>query len=169
MQKYLLETLNYWQYKVIAGVFALVFSDEFFMLICIFLALELLDIFTRWLAQSRACWRALYPNTDAGLWRLVKFMWTAHKWRFINSSLWRSGFCDKMLLYLLLLLTAVIVDSALSLGHAPRMVTTIIVTVLSLTEALSVIENLAEATDNDVVKIIKEKLKSKVINNATNK
>lgn len=144
MHKYVVELCNYLQQKVIAGLIVAIFSDSFFKLLIIFTGLEFLDIFTRWLCQSRKCFISIYPNTECSLWRAFTFMWQARKWRYIRSTGLRDGFCDKMLLYLLLLLTASFVDVALQIGNAPRVLTTIVVIVLSSTEALSILENLAE-------------------------
>ena len=144
MHKYIVELGNYLQQKVLAGLIVAIFSDDFFKLLIIFIALECLDIFTRWLAQSRKCFKSIYPETECNLWRAFCFMWQARKWRYIRSTGLRDGFCDKMLLYLLLLLTASFVDVALQIGNAPRVLTTIVVIVLSSTEALSILENLAE-------------------------
>lgn len=162
MQKYLLETFNYWQYKIVAGVFAVVFTDDFRKLIVVFVCLELLDILTRWLAQSKACFRALYPDTPATILRYVGWMWQARKWRFIKSDGLRSG-CDKMLTYLLLLLTSTLVDTALQIGGVKVFtLTTIVVMFLATTEGLSIIENISEVAEYDVINKIKDKIKEKV-------
>lgn len=88
-------------------------------------------------------------------------MWQARKWRFIRSTGLRDGFCDKMILYLILLLTSSLVDTALQIGHAPRMLTTIVVVVLSSTEALSIMENLSECGVG-IVSTIREKFEQKI-------
>ena len=159
MQKHFLELINYWQYKIIASLMALVFTDSFFKLITVFVLLEALDILTRWLAQSKACFKALYPQTQAGVWRYIRFMWQARKWRYIRSDGLRGG-VDKILTYLLLLLTASLVDTALTIGHATAFtLTTCVVAFLATTEGMSIIENISEVSDYGVISKIKEKLK----------
>lgn len=161
IHKYLLEAGNYLQYKIIAGLIAVVFSDDFFKLLLLFIALELLDIFTRWLALSMQCYKAIYPQSPCGLWKATKWLWQAHRWRFIKSDGLRDGFCDKMLVYLLLLLTGAFVDAAFQIGHTPRVLTTIIVVVLGSTEALSILENLSECGVS-TINTIKSMFKSKI-------
>lgn len=161
IHKYLLEAGNYLQYKIIAGLIAAIFSEDFFKLLLLFIALELLDIFTRWLALSMQCYKAIYPQSPCGLWKATKWLWQAHRWRFIKSDGLRDGFCDKMLVYLLLLLTGAFVDAAFQIGHTPRVLTTIIVVVLGSTEALSILENLSEC-GVPVIKQIKERFVKKV-------
>ena len=162
MTKYLLETWHYIQYKLIAGIIAAVFTEDFFKLLLLFIFLECLDIFTRWLSLSYQCYKSIYPQTKCGMFKALCFMWQARRWRFINSCGLRDGFCDKMLMYLILLLVGAIVDSAFTIGHAPRLLSTIIVVVLGSTEALSVLENLS--IFNGLVLAIKDKFKQKVGN-----
>lgn len=162
MTKYLLETWHYIQYKLIAGIIAAVFTDDFFKLLLLFVFLEILDIFSRWLSLSYQCHKAIFPQTKCGLYRALTFLWQARKWRYIKSTGLREGFCDKMLMYTILLLVGAITDSVFTIGHAPRLLSTIIVVVLGSTEALSILENLAEC--NDLAKAIKDKFKQKVGN-----
>ena len=162
MHKYMVEVKDYIQYKIIFGLVASVFTDDFFKLLCIFALLEFMDIFTRWLSLSRQCFLAIYQNVPCSLWRAFTFMWQARKWRFIKSAGLRDGFCDKMLIYLTLLLLAALVDGALYIAHSPRVLLTITVTVLAATEAISILENLSE-TGVGVVAKIKDRFLKKVI------
>ena len=161
MTKYIQSVFEYWQYKILAGIWASFWSDELLVLFCLFIALEFLDIFTRWLALSKKCFRDIYPQTPCSTWRAFKFLWQARSWRYIKSGGLRDGFCDKMLVYMLLLLLAATVDATLAIAHVPRAFLTIIVTVLSTTEALSILENLSDAGVS-VVEKINEKIKEKM-------
>lgn len=160
MHKYMVEVGNYLQYKIIFGLVASIFTDDFFKLLFIFMLLEFLDIFTRWLAQSKKCYRAIYPDSPCNLLTCVGFLWQARKWRYIRSTGMRNG-CDKMLLYLILLLTSSLVDAALKIGNAPRVLTTIVVVVLASTEALSIMENLSECGVG-IVATIRTKFEEKI-------
>lgn len=160
MDKYINNLLEYFQYKILAGLFASFWSDDLLILFLLFIGLEFIDIFTRWIALSKSCWKALYPQTYCSMWRAITFMWQSRKWRFIRSTGLRDGFCDKMPVYLILLLLSATVDACLSIAHAPRACLTIVVTVLATTEALSILENLSEAGVG-VVDKIKKKLGDK--------
>lgn len=169
MLKYVHSLFEYWQYKILAGVIASIFSDSFFKLISIFVFLEIMDILTRWIAQSKACWHALYPNTPAGISKYISFMLQARKWHFIQSDKLRSG-SDKLLIYLLLIFTSSLVDTALTVGNAKIFTfTSLIVGFLSTTEGLSIIENISEIAESDVIEKIKNKIKNQVSNNANNR
>ena len=163
MHKYIIDVFNYWEYKIVAGVLATIFTDDFFKLMCLFCCLEILDVLTRMISQSKACWLALYPNSRASIAKYISFMWQARKWRFIKSEGLRSG-SDKLLTYLLLILAATIVDSALKIGGADKafLTTGVIVAFLAVTELLSIIENISEFSENGIIKIIMEKIRNKV-------
>lgn len=156
MHKYLVEAFNYWQYKILAGLWATFWSDDIAILFLLFLLLELLDIFTRWLSLSKSCFNAIYPRTECSLWRAFTFIWQARRWRFICSTGLRDGFCDKILTYSILLLVAATVDAALQIAGVPRALLMIVTTVLVTTEALSILENLSDC-GLMVVSTIKEK------------
>jgi hypothetical protein len=160
MGKYLNGILEYMEYKLPLAVWAAVWADNYAILFILFIALEVLDIFTRWLALSYQCYKALYPETPCSMWRAFCFMWQARKWRYIKSTGLRDGFCDKTLLYLLLLALAGIVDGVLGIAHAPRVLTSVIATVLATTEALSILENMADC-NVAIVKTIREEVKKK--------
>ncbi len=160
MHRYIVELGHYIQYKIIFGLVASVFTDDFFKLLLIFACIEVMDVFTRWLAQSKKCYCAIYPQSPCNLLTCVGFLWQARKWRYIRSTGMRNG-CDKMLLYLILLLTSSLVDAALQIGHAPRMLTTVVVVVLATTEALSILENLSE-TGIGTIAVIRDKFKEKI-------
>lgn len=161
MLKYINNLFEYWQYKIIAGLIASIFSDNFFKLLTILILLNVLDIFSRFLSNSYNCYKSIYPNSPCGLWKAFTFMWQARKWRYIRSTGLRDGFCDKMMLYLILLLVGAFVDTAYALGNTPRIMSSIIVMVLASTEALSILENLSEC--NEIIKQIKDKFKHKLV------
>ena len=161
MIKHLQACFDYLQYKIIAGLMAIIFNEDFFKLLLPFIALELIDIYTAWLAQSCDLWKKTYPQTPGSIWKYTARLWHAHKWRWINSARLRHGFTDKMLVYLLLLLTGAFVDAAFFIGHAPRLLSSIIVVVLSSTEALSIMENLSMC-DVTVVSDIRQRFQEAV-------
>lgn len=160
MYKYLNEVTNYIQYKIIAGLIASIFTEDFLKLLLLFITLEVIDIFTRWLANSYHCYKAIYPNSPCGIYKALTFLWQARKWRYIKSTGLRDGFCDKMLLYCLLLLVGAVVDTAYTITKTPAILSSIITVVLASTEAMSVLENISEI--NDIAKNIKNKFKVKI-------
>lgn len=164
MMKYIHELVNYWEYKILGAVVCSIFSESFFKLIVLFCFLEFLDIFSRMLAESKRCYCDIYKGFPHTIFTYLKFMWQARKWRYIQSDKLRSG-ADKLLTYLLLILSATIVDSALKIAGADKVMfcTATITSFCALTEMLSILENASEISNINVVKQIKEKISKKVI------
>ena len=161
MHKYVSEVLHYIEYKVILGVLTAIFTDSFFKVMFLFMLIEVLDILTRWISQSKKCYMALYPQSKAGIWKYISFMWQARKWRFIRSEAMRTG-ADKILLYLIIFLVATMVDAAITASNGVKCCTVVCVTVCGCTELLSILENLSEITSANVIGMIKDKIKDKV-------
>lgn len=163
MTKYLHEVANYWEYKIFGAVIASVFTESFFKLLCIFIFLEILDIFTRAICQSKRFWVACFPQSKATIWTYIKMIPVARRWRYVSSEGLRSG-SDKILTFLLLLLASTLVDSALTIAGVSKSLftTTYVVLFINLTELLSVAENIEEFSNYGVIKLIKEKIKEKV-------
>lgn len=112
-------------------------------LFSIFAILVMLDLFTRWIAISHK--RLMETGTAGDLCSSVKGIPEAHREGLISSAIMRRNFGEKMLTYLLLVLAAVLVDNGLELLGKASMATTLIITYLSMTELLSMVENLDEA------------------------
>ena len=142
--------------KVILGGLAALLTDDLALLFFLFVVVELLDIFTRVIAESSKLYQER-KKKEGTVWDYIKYIPTAHRARRIKSERMRSGFCGKMVTYCIVLLLAASVDAALAIAHAPKMIMTASVTVLGLTEALSVLENLTEAGVG-VVADIKDKI-----------
>lgn len=160
MGKYIHGVIEYFEYKLPAAIWTALWVDDYAILLCMFIGMELLDVFTRWLALSRKCYKDIYPQSECSLWRAFTFLWQARKWRYIKSTGLRDGFCDKTLLYLILLALAGFVDGILGIAKVPKMLTSIIATVLALTEALSILENLSDCQVKEIT-VIKDRFAEK--------
>lgn len=163
MAKYLQEIINYWEYKILGAVIASIFTDSFFKLMLLFCFLEFLDIFTRMICESKRCYLDLYQGFPHSIFTYIKFIPKAHSFRYIQSDKLRSG-ADKLLTYLLLILSATVVDSALRIAGADKIMlcTTVIVSFCSITEMLSILENTSEFSNLNIIKTIKEKIGKKI-------
>lgn len=73
----------------------------------------------------------------------------------------RTG-VDKILLYLIIILVATMVDTAVIASSGVKFATVTCVTVCGCTELLSVLENLSEITQANVIQIIKGKIMEKI-------
>lgn len=112
--------------------------------------LEIIDIFTACIFQSSLLWKKMYdPKIVAKrgtLINYVRWIWQAHHWRYVDSYALRDGFCSKTIIYSLLLITGFLIDLILKISHSPIQPALVIVCcVLSITEGISICENLDSA------------------------
>ena len=149
--------------KLAASVAALSIMD-LWVILCGFVALAVIDIATRYLACSAALWRAMYgpeiTKARGNIYMFYKWIPVAHKFRYIDSHPMRSGFLSKMTAYLGMLGASFIVDLLLAVRGLPQVVLGLTVSVLSLTELLSICENLGEA-NIEVARSLKELVQKK--------
>lgn len=115
-----------------------------------------LDLFTRWLALSHQ--NLVTHKQEATLidcfWGIKK----AHKVGLISSYVMRKTFFSKMITYLILIIGASIVDNMIKGAGGGVMAVSLVVTYLSMTELLSIVENLDEAgvsAMHDLIDLIK--------------
>ena len=118
-------------------------------LLMVFCGLEFLDLLTKWISLSHDYWLKTYGKaiTDAQgcLWAYIKWLPECRRFRYINSSAMKNQFCSKMLTYTILILTCAWADSAVKKVGGVAFISTIGVSMISLTEALSIVENLSSA------------------------
>ena len=112
--------------------------------------LEIIDIFTACIFQASLLYKATYDKKivekRGSLLTYIKYIWQAHHWRFVDSYALRDGFCSKTIIYSLLLITGFLIDLVLKISHSPIQPALVIVCcVLSITEGISICENLDSA------------------------
>lgn len=126
------------------------------VLFAMFGAVVFLDLFSRWLALSHQ-----YLVTHKQEATLIDCFWgikRAHKAGLISSYVMRKTFFSKMITYLLLIIGASIVDYMIKGSGGGVMAVSLVITYLSMTELLSIVENLDEAgvsAMHDLVDLIK--------------
>lgn len=113
-----------------------------------FVCLIVVDIITRCMAMSALLWKNMYGDDvvkkRGNLMNYIRWIWQAHKWRYIDSSALRDGFWSKVITYFILLVVATCGDQILRVSHIPPFVLIIFCGVLVCTEILSILENLGE-------------------------
>lgn len=113
-------------------------------LFTLFGALVLLDLFTRWIAIAKG-YLTETGDPSAGLYTCIRTIPAAHRAGWISSSVMRKQFCDKMAMYFIVVLGAIFVDQGLEILHKAPSAVVLCITYLSMTELLSIVENLDEA------------------------
>ena len=134
-------------------------------LLMLFCGLEFLDLFSKWISISHEYWVKTYGKalTDAHgcLWLYVKWLPECRRFKFINSSAMKNQFCSKMLTYTIVILTCAWADLTIKKVGGVAFISTIGISMVSLTEALSIVENLASANIGvaDSIKTLLQKKK----------
>lgn len=134
IEKFINRLLDFWEVKLIAASIAGLVVHQAF-LFCAFAALVWLDCMTRWVAI------AYNYSGKAGIWTAIKAIPAAHRARAISSTAMRRGLSDKMINYIILVIGALLADYE---AGTPVFVN-LIVSYLSATEFLSIVENLNDA------------------------
>lgn len=126
------------------------------MLFGLFGCVVFIDLFTRWLALSHQ--NLVTQKQEATLVDCLYGIPQAHKAGLISSYVMRKTFFSKMVTYLLLIIGASIVDYMIKGSGGSVMAVSLVITYLSMTELLSIVENLDEAgvsAMHDLIDLIK--------------
>ena len=126
------------------------------VLFAMFGAMVFLDLFSRWLALSHQY--LVTHKQEATLIDCFLGIKKAHKAGLISSYVMRKTFFSKMITYLILIIGASIVDYMIKGAGGGVMAVSLVITYLSMTELLSIVENLDEAgvsAMHDLIDLIK--------------
>ena len=145
--------------KTISTLVLIVFMDARAVLFLAFAFLVVLDCLTRWTAISHQAFlgeRDRPPSLVESLWSIPE----ARRRGLIRSDAMRAGM-DKILIYVLCTLAASSCDLIFGLLNTPCWMTSFVVGYMSVTEILSIIENLSDAGCGSLTRLA-EKIKEKI-------
>ena len=118
-------------------------------LLGLFCGLEFLDLLTKWISLSHDYWVRTYgkeiTEKHGCLWVYIKWLPECRRFKYINSSVMKNQFCSKMFTYTILILTCCLADMAVKKVGGVAFISMIGISMVSLTEALSILENLSSA------------------------
>ena len=122
---------------------------DIFQVFLLLMFLELIDIYTACVYQASLLWKSMYDEKivkrHGNLMNYTRWIWNAHHWRYIDSSILKDGFLSKSITYGLLICTGQAIDTILAIRHTPAVALTIFCLVMACTEGLSICENLDSA------------------------
>ena len=144
----------------LGAIIAALLYKHVIMFYC-FVGLVFLDCFTRWLAISHDYLVANEKKEKPSLWKSVCSISRARAAGKISSTIMRERGLSKIMVYIVAVFTSAISDKLLlSIGSQPWLVS-LIIGYLTVTEALSVVENLSDAGVGSLGRII-DKIKSRI-------
>ena len=144
----------------LGAIIAALLYKHVIMFYC-FVGLVFLDCFTRWLAISHEYLVANEKKEKPSLWKSFCSISRARAAGMISSTIMRERGLSKIMVYIVAVFTSAISDKLLlSIGSQPWLVS-LIIGYLTVTEALSVVENLSDAGVGSLGRII-DKIKSRI-------
>ena len=144
----------------LGSIIAALLYKHVIMFYC-FVGLVFLDCFTRWLAISHDYLVANEKKEKPSLWKSFCSISRARAAGKISSTIMRERGLSKIMVYIVAVFTSAISDKLLlSIGSQPWLVS-LIIGYLTVTEALSVVENLSDAGVGSLGRII-DKIKSRI-------
>ena len=144
----------------LGAIIAALLYKHVIMFYC-FVGLVFLDCFTRWLAISHDYLVANEKKEKPSLWKSFCSISRARAAGKISSTIMRERGLSKIMVYIVAVFTSAISDKLLlSIGSQPWLVS-LIIGYLTVTEALSVVENLSDAGVGGLGRII-DKIKCRI-------
>ncbi len=144
----------------LGAIIAALLYKHVIMFYCV-VGLVFLDCFTRWLAISHDYLVANEKKEKPSLWKSFCSISRARAAGKISSTIMRERGLSKIMVYIVAVFTSAISDKLLlSIGSQPWLVS-LIIGYLTVTEALSVVENLSDAGVGSLGRII-DKIKSRI-------
>ena len=144
----------------LGAIIAALLYKHVIMFYC-FVGLVFLDCFTRWLAISHDYLVANEKKEKPSLWKSFCSISRARAAGKISSTIMRERGLSKIMVYIVAVFTSAISDKLLlSIGSQPWLVS-LIIGYLTVTEAVSVVENLSDAGVGSLGRII-DKIKSRI-------
>ena len=151
------DLLAEWQGKAVLTIGAVVATETFHLhaaLLACFGVLEFLDLFSRWLAISFEMLQEDDPHSHPSLWLCLKSIPEARRQKRINSARMREAFFSKMIKWVVLIGGSAAADYMLKLTGQNMRILVVVVSYISATEVLSVLENLGAAGVKDASRLV---------------
>lgn len=151
------DLLSEWQGKIVLTASAVAATEAFHLhaaLLACFGVLEFLDLFSKWLAIAFEMIQEDDPHSHPSLWMCFKAIPEARRQRRIRSDEMRERFFSKMLKWIILIGGAAAGDYMLKLTGQSMKILVVVVSYISATEILSVLENLSLAGVKDAGRLI---------------
>lgn len=145
--------MSYFPIKVVVGVFMAFVLNAEAIIFMSFSWLVFLDCFTRWIAIS---YEFLMEQGEEkpSLWTSIKGIPSARRAGKIKSSVMREQGIAKLIVYMICLFGAALCDLISLKMHGPTDLTNLVVSYMTITELLSIVENLSDAGVESLTRLV---------------
>lgn len=145
--------MSYFPIKVVVGVFMAFVLNAEAIIFMSFAWLVFLDCFTRWIAIS---YEFLMEQGEEkpSLWTSIKGIPSARRAGRIKSSVMREQGIAKLIVYMICLFGAALCDLISFEMHGPTDLTNLVASYMTITELLSIVENLSDAGVESLTRLV---------------
>lgn len=110
-----------------------------------FVALVIIDLVTKWISLSKEYLTKKKRRKNPTLWQCVTSIPAARKAGYIKSEAMKHRFLGKIIVYLLVVFAGALADHIMQTMDKPQWAVLLLVGYLSITELVSILENLQDA------------------------
>lgn len=134
-----------WAVKLAGAAFMGMACSMHGQLLLAFVALVVIDLVTKWLALSREYLVKKKKRKNPSLWVCFKSILQARRAGYIKSEPMKHRFLGKVLVYLLVVFAGATIDNIMMTMDKPQWAVVLLAGYLSVTELISILENLQDA------------------------
>ena len=122
-------------------------------LLLAFVGLVVIDLITKWLALSRQYLTKKKRKKNPTLWQCFCNILSARKAGYIKSEAMKHRFLGKILVYFFVVFAGGLIDYTMNVMEKPTWAVLLLVGYLSVTELISIVENLQDAGVEEAEKL----------------
>ena len=134
-----------WAIKLAGAAFVGSACSMHGQLLLAFVALIIIDLITNWISLSHEYLTKRKRKKNPTLWQCVKSIPAARAAGYIKSEAMKHRFLGKVVVYLLVVFAGATVDSMMQAMEKPTWAVVLLAGYLSITELISIVENLQDA------------------------
>ena len=142
-----------WAVKLAGAAFVGVACSMHAQLLLAFVGLVVIDLITKWLALSRQYLTKKKRKKTTTLWQCFCNILSARKAGYIKSEAMKHRFLGKILVYLFVVFAGGLADYIMTVMEKPTWAVLLLVGYLSITEMISIVENLQDAGVEEAEKL----------------
>ena len=142
-----------WAVKLVGAAFMGVACSMHGQILLAFVGLVVIDLLTKWIALSRQHLMKRKRKTPPTLWQCFCNILKARKAGYIKSEVMKHRFLGKILVYFLVAFADGLADYIMTVMEKPTWAVLLLVGYLSVTELISIMENLQDAGVEEVEKL----------------
>ena len=134
-----------WAVKLAGAAFMGMACSMHAQLLLAFVGLVVIDLITKWLALSRQHIKKRRKKSESSLWECFCNIRKARRAGYIKSEPMKHRFLGKILVYFCVVFAGGLIDYTMTIMEKPTWAVLLVFGYLSVTELISIVENLQDA------------------------